>query len=259
MTQLVYDTSFTGLLTAIFEVYERHCTEARIVRSDRLEAMVFFENLEVQTDKEKAERVWKGLKTKLSADSIRNIYWSFLSELPGIENTILEFARYVFGSPENIEDNFGNASVLTLAQTARKVGREKHRFEAFVRFEKIAQGRFYSAIEPDFNVLPLIIPHFKRRYPAQDWIIYDKKRNYGVSYEQASEVVSEVVINFSEKPADSLTLYDPEEERARDLWRNYFDSVNIAARKNTRLHLRHIPKRYWKYLVEKQVRKDNFS
>src|SRR6218665_3178144 len=251
MVQFTYDTTFAGLLTAIFEVYERKCAEASIVRNDRVEALVFFENLVVVSDSEKAGRVWKGLKARLSKEAVRNVYWSFLSELPGMENTILSFVRYVFDSAESIENNFGNAGVLTLAQTAKKVGREKHRFEAFVRFEKIGPAHFYAPIEPDFNVLPLIIPHFKRRYPAQNWIIYDRKRNYGISYEQACESISEVVIDFSEKPVNGLAVYDPEEERSRELWRNYSRSVNIAARKNPKLHLRHIPRRYWKYLVEK--------
>ena len=33
--------------------------------------------------------------------------------------------------------------------------------------------------------------------------------------------------------------------------KNYFKSTNIVARKNTKLHTQHVPKRYWKYLTEK--------
>ena len=31
----------------------------------------------------------------------------------------------------------------------------------------------------------------------------------------------------------------------------YFKSTNIKSRKNMKLHLQHVPKRYWKYLTEK--------
>ncbi|MGY0039832.1 DUF4130 domain-containing protein [Pedobacter sp. NJ-S-72] len=40
------------------------------------------------------------------------------------------------------------------------------------------------------------------------------------------------------------------------LWKDYFKSTNIAARKNTKLHIQHVPKRYWKYLTEKQPDQD---
>lgn len=32
----------------------------------------------------------------------------------------------------------------------------------------------------------------------------------------------------------------------------HFKSTNITERKNTKLHVQHIPKRYWRYLTEKQ-------
>jgi hypothetical protein len=35
---------------------------------------------------------------------------------------------------------------------------------------------FLSLVRPDFNVLPLIQPHFKRRYQDQRWLIYDEQR-----------------------------------------------------------------------------------
>ncbi|RYZ23730.1 MAG: DUF4130 domain-containing protein, partial [Chitinophagaceae bacterium] len=46
--------------------------------------------------------------------------------------------------------------------------------------------------------------------------------------------------------------YDEAESIYQELWKQYFKSVNIAARKNTKLHIQHMPKRYWKYLPEKQ-------
>ena len=255
MVQFIYDGSYHGLFTAIFDVYERKCKDAVIIKRESLEALVFSDNIEVDTDHVKAERVLKGLRKKVSQECFTNIYRCYLSELKGIENTILQFVQYAFESKVNIEDNFGNAAVLDIAQTARKVGREKHRFEAFVRFESIGPRFFYAPIDPDYNVLPLIVPHFKRRYADQDWIIYDTKRKYGVHYNQQTEQVSEAVIDFTIDATDLTPtgiLFDPDEKLYQDLWKNYFRSVNIPVRKNTKLHLRHVPKRYWKYLVEKK-------
>ena len=67
--------------------------------------------------------------------------------------------------------------------------------------------------------------------------------------------VTEVQINFTERISDALAkqnIYDEQEDLYQSLWQTYFDHVNIKARKNMKLHIQHMPKRYWKYLVEKQ-------
>ncbi len=253
MQQLIYDGSFEGLLTTVFEIYERKYCFVNIVSLNKTEAMVFSDNITVISDAKKADRVWRGLKNKLSAESLKKIYWAYLSEIKGIENTIFEFIKYVFSSKINIETDYGNASVIEITKTTKKVGREKHRFEAFIRFELMGPDLFYAPMEPDFNVLPIILPHFKKRYADQNWIIYDTKRKFGMYYDKHSEKINEVIIDFDKgaHTQNSGLSFDPEENKYRDLWRSYFKSTNIPIRKNMKLHLQHVPKRYWKYLIEK--------
>lgn len=64
MTQFIYDGSYIGLLSTIFEVYERKCKEASIVNRDKIKGLMFIENMEVVSDYEKASRVLKGLQKK---------------------------------------------------------------------------------------------------------------------------------------------------------------------------------------------------
>jgi probable DNA metabolism protein len=112
---------------------------------------------------------------------------------------------------------------------------------------------YYAIIQPDYNVLPLISNHFKDRYADQRWLIYDGLRKYGLYYDE--HAVSEVQINFTadlNNAQDKNTLYDENEILYQQLWKQYFNSVNIKARKNMKLHIQHMPKRYWRYLVEKR-------
>ncbi len=48
------------------------------------------------------------------------------------------------------------------------------------------------------------------------------------------------------------TIYDEKEALYQILWQQYFSSVNISARKNMKLHIRHMPRRYWKNLIEEK-------
>ena len=78
------------------------------------------------------------------------------------------------------------------------------------------------------------------------------RRKYGLYYDR--ENTCEVKIDFTGKINDALAkqnIYDEQEELYQSLWQVYFNSVNIKARKNMKLHIQHMPKRYWKYLTEK--------
>lgn len=254
MTLLSYDGSFSGLLTSIFEVYEYKFFEPSIVINNTSSGSLFGITHEVVTNEEKAKRVTKKLLQKISPKSYRQLYKTFLSEEKGIENTLLRYVQYVLQNTKNVEHNYSQPDVLMVQQISRKVDREKHRMEAFVRFQLTKDELYYSIMQPDYNVLPLIIPHFKNRYADQRWLIYDALRKYGIYYDLES--VSEIQIDFKadlNNAGEIHSIYDERETLYQILWQQYFSSVNIAARKNTRLHIQHMPKRYWKYLIEKQL------
>lgn len=253
MTTVVYDGSFAGLLTAIFEVYEYKLRDTEIYKADTLPTSLFGAVHEVHTDEAKAGKVLRKLKEKLSPVAVSQFYKTFLSELPSIESYLLRYVQYAIASKQPVENDYSHPDVLMLQQVSRKVQREKHRMEAFVRFQLTREGLYYSMIQPDYNVLPLIAKHFKDRYADQRWLIYDTRRKYGLYYDL--EQVSEVQLHFDIDPNNRQKLaaiFDENEELYQTLWKQYFSSVNIAARKNMKLHIQHMPRRYWKHLVEKK-------
>ncbi|MBS1587567.1 MAG: TIGR03915 family putative DNA repair protein [Bacteroidetes bacterium] len=252
MTTLVYDNTLPGFLTTIFEVYEYRIADADIVPVRRAQSNLFGSNKYVETDESKASRVWKGIKKHAGGSVTTDIYRSFLSELPGMENMLLQYIGYIL-SKGDVSRDFSHPAVLYITETVKKVRREKHRMEAFVRFRQTADDLYYATVEPDYNVLPLIADHFEKRYADQRWLIYDMRRNYGIYYDL--HTVATVEVDFKHilsgyGNADGI-LNEKEKEYER-LWQNYFKSVNIASRKNLKLHRQHMPLRYWKYLTEKK-------
>ncbi len=249
----VIDGSLAGLLCAVFEWFERKPGKIVLTTGRLYQPEAFHEVFYVENDAKKADRVWKGLQKKLDKGWMRRFYCCFLAEQPEALTHLFELSCTIFSSPAGAEKNYGDPHVLAVAQLAKKVEREKHRMEAFIRFQETADGFYYCAIDPDFNVLPLIMGHFNDRYADQQWIIYDVKRNYGLHYDL--QEVTEIQMNTEnrqqlKKPAANLLA---EQEIAYgNLWKTYFKSTNIVARKNTKLHVQHVPKRYWKYLTEKQ-------
>lgn len=252
MITLIYDGTFEGFLTVVFEVYEHKLSVAKICCENKMQPNFFDDKRSIASDPAKANRVLKGLMERLSAGGVQRLYAAHLSELDGEEDNLLGFIRYVFSSKEAVEEDFGNKYVIRLSDTIKKVRREKHRMEAFVRFQKMADGIFYASVEPDYNVLPLILAHFKRRYADQRWIIYDIRRAYGIYYDlKTTEFIQMDFASGRQYGKTVISSYSEDETLYQALWKDYFKHVNIPARKNTKLHLQHVPKRYWKHLTEK--------
>jgi probable DNA metabolism protein len=252
MTRLIYDGTFEGLLTTVFEIYERRLTHIRLEKGEYYTTEAMFEDLvAVTTDEARAGRVLKGLRQKLSATGVQRLYIAHMAELEGDDDNIMGYIRYVFDTDHNIEEDYGNKYVMRVSEIVQMMRRERHRMEAFVRFQKLKDETFYAAVKPDFNVLPMLIKHFRNRYADQKWIIYDLKRGYGLYYDLHDTQFISLDFSATKKPTNVITAYAEDEGIYQHLWKNYFHSVNIPARKNTKLHVRHIPKRYWKHLTEK--------
>lgn len=249
---LKYDGSFQGFLTCIFNIYEEKLEVANIIPVGQVQEQLFSEVTEVITEKYKAERVMKGLKSKISGSSFTKIKWALLSEIPGIEDTLFQAIQYIFSSKFKVETDYSHPAILKMTEISRKVGREKHRMEAFVRFRLTKDEIYFAVIEPDFNVLPIISSHFKRRYADQKWHIYDLKRKFGIFYNMIkTEYISMELPEDIGISGTNETYFDHSEIYFQKLWKEYFNSTNIKNRANMRLHVQHVPKRYWKYLSEK--------
>ncbi len=249
----IYDGSLEGFLSCIFKAYELKSHIVNI-QSEKFSQTTLFTDAEfVNTDSGKSDRVFKHLIKKTSVADAKTFYFSFLTEDENIENLLYRYIRYVFDSTLDVSKDYSNTEVLKVAQFAKMVGREKHRMEAFIRFRLTKDDIYFAVIEPDFNVLPIIIKHFKSRYADQKWLIYDTKRDYGIYYDFNS--VEFIKLDLAESNIDlrktSEERFSESEMDFQKLWFEYFKNTNIKARINMKLHIRHVPKRYWKYLSEK--------
>jgi probable DNA metabolism protein len=255
MTIWIYDKTFEGFLTLVFDCYDKKIFPDKISDYVNNQTCIFPGNYEVISDEAKAKRVWNGLKKKISNTACQMLYHAFLSEINNIESVLLNYMRKVFESPVNIELNFGNTYVLEIYKLDKKVCREAQRILMFVRFQKTADEVYYASFDPKYNVLPLVIKHFEKRFADQKWLIYDTRRNYGFYY----DLKDTTEVTFIESMIDPVTgkidksIMGNEEQLFQELWKGYFNSICIKERLNPRLHRQLLPKRFWKYLTEKQA------
>ena len=253
MAFLIYDGSFEGFLSVVFECYKEKIVPANICKEADFQDVLFVQKQKIATCEEHAARVWNGLQKKLHSRNQQLPFLVFLSQEEGIEMKLYRFIRRVFDSDFSIETDYGDADVLQLKKIERQVLKEMSRLLQFVRFQETKDHLYFAPVEPQYDVLPLAIHHFKSRFADQQWLIYDLKRDYGFYY-NLKEVV-EVVLsdkNFSELNGQiAENLLQENEPVYQTLWKNYFDSINIPERKNLKVQRQHMPARYWKFLPEK--------
>lgn len=253
MTIFHYDKTFEGLLTAVFDAYNRRTFPDKLLGTDEPEFLFVDESFTVTTDEEKSGRVWKALEKKLQRMTLNMLTYVWLSELHGSDELIFRYIRKSIDSKQSIELNFSDEDVLRMRNTAKKVNKECERIIQFVRFQKAADDIFFAPVSPDHNTLPLTLEHFRDRFADQKWIIYDTKRNYGYYYDL--KTVTEMTLDgtglFPEGKLDEKLMAE-DEKLFQELWKGYFKSMAIKERINPRLQRQHLPKRYWKYLTEKQ-------
>ncbi|TXF77323.1 TIGR03915 family putative DNA repair protein [Chryseobacterium sp.] len=253
MTTLVYDGSFDGLFTAVFEVFEYRFAPAEVISKEHYLTVDFFSEVhEVVTDEIKVDRVIKKLEANLGKSGVKQLLLVYLSERADSGNLILSAVRKCIKNPaENILQNFADPDIMEISKICKSMGREIHRLHAFVRFEKLEDGMFFAKVEPDFNVLPVSWKFFRDRYADQKWMIYDLKRRFGVLYDLKNTEFFYPDEGQLNSLRNSETLHHKEEQKYQTLWQRYFTKTNITERKNMKLHIQHVPKRYWKYLTEK--------
>lgn len=248
-----YDKTFEGLLTAVFEAYFRKTFPEKLLGMDDIEPMFAEDSFTVITQTDKASRVWRSLEKKLLQNERNMLTYVWLSEVEGSDDLLFQYIRRSIDSPISIGTNFSDDVVLKIRNLAIKVNKEKGRMVELVRFQKAADDIYFAPLSPDHNCLPLIIAHFKDRFADQKWILYDTKRDYGFYYDlkTVTEMTLETASLFPDGKLDD-TLMAEDEKKFQQLWKAYYKSMTIKERINPKLHTRLLPKRYWKYLTEKQ-------
>lgn len=244
MLAYVYDGTFEGLLTAVYEAYYRGEGPETLVDGREMQANFLDRYVSIDTDPAKADKVFRSIREKISGDALQRAYHVFLSEDSERGRIIYDYLRLGWKMGYRVDLHLSDDRVFRVHQISQRVEYERHKLLGFVRFRQVESGIFYAPIGPDHNIVELLAPHFAERLAGQNWIIHDVKREVAVLYNGREWVVSD--FRYDELPAEA-----GEEETYQRLWKLFFNAIAIESRKNPRLQRQWMPRRYWKYLTEK--------
>lgn len=242
MTDYLYDGTFEGILTCIYHHYYTDKATG-IYHRDNYQSSMLGGYMDVETEEEKAVRVYDAIEKKISPYDLKRIYKAYLSADPDKETKILKYVVLGFQKGSAVSMLHGNPIVFDIQSIEKKINVEKERMLQFVRFSVMEDDVLYAEIEPDNDVLELLHTHFCDRFRNDPFIIHDIKRGKAMVAFQGKWYISEF-------HRENVPQVSKEEKQYRNLWKNYFDNIAIRERINPRCQKNFMPVRYWKHLTE---------
>ena len=239
----IYDGSFEGFLSCVFEAFLNKEEPALITACPEVQLSVASEVKEIATDAQQAERVCAGIREKLGTGALTAAYHATLSAEQDAEAAALQYLKLGFKIGKKIYGALTDSRVIRMREISRAVKREAGRFLEFLRFSELEGGILFGEFEPEQNVLPLIMPHFAERLKTQPFIIFDKGRSLAGVYN-----TNEWTVISGADPV--LPRLSDNEREYRELWKLFFNSIAVKERINPDLQTQLLPKKYRKYITE---------
>lgn len=244
MSILIYDDSFEGLLTSMYDAfYSKHQIDGIYGLSQYNAPLLLGEIKNIETDLNKFEKVRNSIINKIDLLCLQKIYMVYLSNVEDKGMVIFKYLKSAFKYKKNIHAFLHIDIVRQIDEIKKRVSFEAHKFKGFVRFKSIDNNFLYCSIEPDNNILELIGDHFMKRFSNEYWIIHDISRNKAIIYDTNKYEIIELLQDDCKKLLDHKDEYS-------SLWKCYFKFTTIEERKNLRLQRQMMPKRYWKHIFE---------
>jgi len=240
-----YDGSLDGLLCCIFEAYERKEEPFAIVAGDAVQLALDASVRDIAADPARASRVQQGILARIGPQAFDCIQRATLSADPNAAMVALAYVRLGFTVGPRIDQRLADPAMHAMRTLLRQVGWEAHRYIQFLRFAELEGGVFFAEMEPEHDVLVLVMPHFADRFGQQPFIVHDRTRGLaGVWNMREWVLVNSENMNLPPPTAD--------EAQYQALWRMFYKTIAIKQRVNPNLRRQFMPKKFWRYITEMQ-------
>ena len=239
----IYDGTFDGLLTIVFDSYLNKTLPQKIVSSNNYINNFLDNTFLIKTDYEKSKKIFDNIVINICKDALYNTYYAFLSNDKEKEINILKYLCNGFDIGSEINNKITISYVFKVINLRRKALSECHKLKGLLRFKEIYNNLCYSTIHPDNNILEPLGKHFINRMPKMQFIIHDKNRDLCFIYNSKEyRIIESTNIKIPSVSSDEIAY--------QELWKLFFNTISIRERTNLKCQMQFMPKKYWKDLIE---------
>jgi len=154
--------------------------------------------------------------------------------------------RLVYENRQLLDDSL-DPQVRRLRHMQQTIGRDIHKMEAFVRFQKVERNNepdiYLAWFEPEHDIFAAAAPFFVNRFNNMHWSILSP---------QVCMHWDQHVLRFSAGLPRPQGLNDECEQ----LWQEYYRSIFNPARLKIKAMQSEMPKKYWRNLPEAPLIKE---
>lgn len=256
---LSYDGTFEGVLSAMAMCLREQRDVWGILPDSRaMQSLLPTEPVAVEPDI--LARFDRWLSRRFGSEAMDLLYHAFLSEQDDIELRMLGFLRTGLRIGGDPSDLLQDPHVAAVQAAARAVVRQAHAYTGLLRF-RLLGGVYVADFEPDYLVLPLLTQHFADRMRDRPFLIRDRRRCLAavsapdhpcfIVAMEPGDVPETPSAHDAPEPSSSDCPGPDGSASFEEIWRSYHAVMAIPQRINPDLQRANMPKKYWKYLVER--------
>jgi probable DNA metabolism protein len=238
-----YDATIEGFFTCVFDAYQLKQNPLNITSSNEIQQMIGARIKYVETDTDKSNRVFNGIKTKMGTKILDDILMAHLSENPQKDIILFNYIKLGFKIGRRLDFMLSDDFVIKVVKMNRYIGYELSKLLGFTRFSKLENNIYYGEISPKNNLLPVLMEHFSGRFNKMPFILNDVGREIAGVYDMNEwYMLSSKEIN--------IPKYSSDEKEYLLLWKKFYDTIAVTDRKNEKCKQGLMPKRFWKHMPE---------
>jgi len=248
---LICEDSVAGILTGIYEAYERKLNhDTTVIQVGEEENLrLFAEYIRVVPSQEKADKVIRTIRRRFGEETW-HIMLEALAAADGSKGQAV-YQMIVFGLRGGYKgqliDCLSQESVIKTVALSTTVWHEVHHFYGFLRFQELASGILYAKIKPKAKLLAFLGDHFTDRYPLENFMIYDEAHDEWLIHGVKKEwfIVSGQLIQ-----TDGLLIFSEDEMQVQELFCHFVNKISIKERENLALQQQMLPLRFRSNMIE---------
>lgn len=238
-----FDSTFDGFLTLVHYTVTNRVRPCAIYTDGNVQTSLGCEILHIPTDYSNADLVRRTLTHNASFGIFKRAQLAFLASCDDSLMTTYTYILYALKHGKKLSDYRSLPAVNRAFALEYKVLHEADRMKGFLRFSVMEGGVQYAPMEPENDILVLLMPHFADRLKSIPFVIHDLLRHKVGVCKMGTWFISDAT-DLIPPPLS------PEEKSYRELWKRFYGAVSIRERKNERLQTQMMPKKYRRHMTE---------
>lgn len=251
MNVIKCEDSKIGILTAIYESYEWKCDpkETEILLSEEDNMRLFAKYYHSVPNEMKMQKVERTLLREFGKDFYDDVGFTLANCNPDKAQAVYQTIALglTLERKASVMECFSNPWVMLMFRLSRNTMREHQHLMGFLRFEELDNGILYSRIGPKNHIIGYLAEHFSDRFPQENFMIYDEKRNVFAIHPKGKRWY---YVYDIEDFDDSAYIRSADELNYAQLFRTFVDQIAIRERTNPNLQRNMLPLRFREYMTE---------